>query len=137
MKWESRQKEVQEGDRDLSGKAGGADSLWPVVLGRGGVGGVRLAPPTYGDILQGLETLSIVTPGVWGGMLWYLETRDQGCYWTSHNAQNSYPPPPKSLSHVRLPETPGTVAHQDPVSVGFSRQGYWSGLPCPPPGGSS
>ena len=26
------------------------------------------------------------------------------------------------------------VAHQPPLSMGFSRQGYWSGLPCPPPG---
>ena len=24
--------------------------------------------------------------------------------------------------------------HQAPLSVGFSRQEYWSGLPCPPPG---
>ena len=30
--------------------------------------------------------------------------------------------------------TPWTVAHQAPLSMGFSRQGYWSGLPCPPPG---
>ena len=30
--------------------------------------------------------------------------------------------------------TPRTVAHQPPVSVGFSRQEHWSGLPCPPPG---
>ena len=30
--------------------------------------------------------------------------------------------------------TPGTVAHQAPVSMGFSRQEYWSGLPFPPPG---
>ena len=30
--------------------------------------------------------------------------------------------------------TPWTVVHQAPLSVGFSRQGYWSGLPCPPPG---
>ena len=29
---------------------------------------------------------------------------------------------------------PWTVVHQAPLSVGFSRQGYWSGLPCPPPG---
>ena len=28
-----------------------------------------------------------------------------------------------------------TVAHQAPLSVGFSRQEYWSGLPCPVPGG--
>ena len=31
-------------------------------------------------------------------------------------------------------ETPKTVACQAPLSMGFSRQGYWSGLPCPPPG---
>ena len=30
--------------------------------------------------------------------------------------------------------TPWTVAHQAPLSVGFSRQEYWSGLPFPPPG---
>ena len=27
-----------------------------------------------------------------------------------------------------------TVAHQAPLSMGFSRQEYWSGLPFPPPG---
>ena len=26
------------------------------------------------------------------------------------------------------------MAHQAPLSMGFSRQEYWSGLPCPPPG---
>ena len=31
--------------------------------------------------------------------------------------------------------TPWTVAHQAPLSMGFSQQEYWSGLPCPPPGG--
>ena len=30
--------------------------------------------------------------------------------------------------------TPGTVAHQAPLSMGFSRQQYWSGLPCPTSG---
>ena len=39
-----------------------------------------------------------------------------------------------SLSRVRLFETPGTVAYQAPLSMGFSRQGYWSGLPFPSPG---
>ena len=38
------------------------------------------------------------------------------------------------FSRVRLFETPWTVALQVPVSMGFSRQEYWSGLPCPPPG---
>ena len=30
--------------------------------------------------------------------------------------------------------TSWTVAHQAPLSMGLSRQEYWSGLPCPPPG---
>ena len=30
--------------------------------------------------------------------------------------------------------TPGTVARQAPLSVGFPRQEYWRGLPFPPPG---
>ena len=30
--------------------------------------------------------------------------------------------------------TPWTAAHQAPLYMGFSRQEYWSGLPCPPPG---
>ena len=39
-----------------------------------------------------------------------------------------------SLSRVRLCVTPWTVAHQAPLSMGFSRQEYWSGLLCLPPG---
>ena len=39
------------------------------------------------------------------------------------------------FSHVQLLSTQWTVAHQAPLPVGFSRQEYWSGLPCPPPGG--
>ena len=38
------------------------------------------------------------------------------------------------FSHVRLCSTLWTVACQAPLSMGFSRQAYWSGLPCPPPG---
>ena len=40
----------------------------------------------------------------------------------------------QSLSRVRLFETPWTAAHQAPLSVEFSRQEYWSGLPFPTPG---
>ena len=36
--------------------------------------------------------------------------------------------------HGRLFATPGTVAHQAPLSMEFSRQEYWSGLRFPPPG---
>ena len=39
----------------------------------------------------------------------------------------------KSLSHVWPSATPWTAAHQAPLSMGFSRQEYWSGLPLPSP----
>ena len=38
-----------------------------------------------------------------------------------------------SLNHVRLFVATWTAAHQAPLSMGFSRQEYWSGLPCSPP----
>ena len=40
----------------------------------------------------------------------------------------------KSLSHVRLFATPRTVARQASLSIGFSRQEYWTRLPFPSPG---
>ena len=39
----------------------------------------------------------------------------------------------KLLSRVQLLATPWTAAHQAPLSMGFSRQEYWSGLPLPSP----
>ena len=38
------------------------------------------------------------------------------------------------LSPVPLFATLRTIDHQAPLSVGFPRQEYWSGLPFPPPG---
>ena len=38
------------------------------------------------------------------------------------------------LSCAQLFATPWTVTPQAPLSMGFSRQEYWSGLPCPSPG---
>ena len=38
------------------------------------------------------------------------------------------------LNHVRLFVTPGTVAHEAPLFMGFFRQEYWNELPFPPPG---
>ena len=49
----------------------------------------------------------------------------------------SHPHRTKSLSHSVVYDSLwpyGTVAHQAPLSMGFSRQEFWSGLPCPPPG---
>ena len=39
----------------------------------------------------------------------------------------------KSLSRVRHSATPWTAAFQVPLSMGFSRQEYWSGVPLPYP----
>ena len=41
------------------------------------------------------------------------------------------------LSHVQLFATPQIVAHQAPLSMGFSRQEHWSGLPFPSPKGAT
>ena len=38
------------------------------------------------------------------------------------------------FSCVQLFVTPWTVGHQAPLSMGFSKQEYLNGLPCPPPG---
>ena len=38
------------------------------------------------------------------------------------------------FSRVQFFVTPWTVAYQAPLSMGFPRQEYWSGLPFPPPG---
>ena len=38
------------------------------------------------------------------------------------------------FSRIRFCATLWTIAHQAPLSMGFSRPEYWSGLPCPPPG---
>ena len=40
----------------------------------------------------------------------------------------------QSLGRVRLFVTPRTATHQAPLSMEFSRQEYWSGLPFPTPG---
>ena len=40
----------------------------------------------------------------------------------------------QSFSSVQFFETPWTIAHQDPLSMGFPRQEYWSELPRPSPG---
>ena len=39
----------------------------------------------------------------------------------------------KSLSRVQLLATPWTAAYQVPLSMGFSRQEYWNGVPLPSP----
>ena len=40
----------------------------------------------------------------------------------------------QSLYHIRLFVIPWTASYQTPLSMGFSRQEYWNGLPLPSPG---
>ena len=58
---------------------------------------------------------------------WGLSDGNQNMHVYTHACMLSH------FSCVRLFVTLWTVAHQDPLSMGFSRQKYWSGLLCPPP----
>ena len=55
------------------------------------------------------------------------------CHGTEYSCYKDYVHA-QLLSRVWLFVTPWTVARQTPVSTGFSRQEYWSGLPFPTPG---
>ena len=61
--------------------------------------------------------------------LWLREW--DGCWRLPNNSLSKCSWP---LSHVWLFAIIWNVALQAPLSMGFSRQEYWSGLPCPPPG---
>ena len=50
-----------------------------------------------------------------------------GLWWPCVRTQSRF-------CRVRLFGTLWTETHQAPLSMGFSRQEYWTGLPCPPPG---
>ena len=51
-----------------------------------------------------------------------------------HISSNTHQCGVKLLSRVRLCVTPWSVVHQAPLSMGFPRPEYWSGLPFPSPG---
>ena len=51
--------------------------------------------------------------------------------WVAISFSNAWKWKVKLISRVRLFVTPWTIAHQAPLSMGFSRQVYWSGLPFP------
>ena len=53
--------------------------------------------------------------------------------WFEKKKKCVQPIPQRRLSRVRLFATPWTVAYQAPLSMGFSKQQYWSGLPFPSP----
>ena len=78
-------------------------------------------------IAQGAQFSALWWPrGV--GWKWWWEGGSQGRRYMYVCAALS------PFSRVQFFATPWTVAHQAPLSMGFSRQEYWSRLPFPPPG---
>ena len=65
-------------------------------------------------------------------ILWWFMFGNTHCFCTAEDKKVYQKV--KSLSRVWLFVTPWTVAYQDPPSMEFSRQEYWSGLPFPSPG---
>ena len=59
---------------------------------------------------------------------WRKDSLFNRCCWKSWTSVRV-----QLLSHVWLFATPWTVVHQVPLSMGFSRQEFWDGLPFPPP----
>ena len=72
-------------------------------------------------ILKGVYTLDILDTKR-GKLRWHRVTERVCVSMLSH------------CSHVWLFATVWIIAPHAPLSMGFSRQEYWSGLPCPPPG---
>ena len=64
----------------------------------------------------------------------FTNRRSSKLIWVSAKSSNKAKMKVKSLSHVQLFATLWTVAHQAPLSMGFSGQEYWSGLLFPSPG---
>ena len=89
-----------------------------------------------GDSLSGGEQgggkLLLVREASW--ILFLGNNTHQGASLTSLTLRGFLCMCAKSFSHVQLSVTLWTISCQVPLSMGFSRQEYWSGLFCPPPG---
>ena len=63
-----------------------------------------------------------------------LTVPDPGSSKSSHSTLKVKKSKCQLLSCVQLCATPWTIVQEDPLSMGFSRQAYWTGLPFPSPG---
>ena len=109
----------------------------PVFLGFPCVSAGKESACNAGDLglIPGLER----SPGEETGYLLQYSCLENSMGCTVHGAATSWTQPSdfhfhvkvKSLSRVQLFATPWTVAYQAPLSMGFSRQECWSGLPFP------
>ena len=85
----------------------------------------------------GQESNPVTTLQLWENSNHFMIPFLMAWYSVTHDYQRYLGVSVKSLSRFRLFATPWTVARQALLSMGFSKQEYWSGLPFPSPGGSS
>ena len=103
---------------------------------------VRLFTTPWTVALQAPLSMRFSRQEYWSGLPWLnlclLSPALAGGFFTTSTTweaqQGAIKVKVKLLSCVRLLVTPWTVACQAPLSMEFSRQGYWSGLPFPSPG---
>ena len=81
-----------------------------------------------------IPTLHILTTSVWLNEYLYAQTAKACVSFFLNLLFKKYACVLSCFSCVWLSATLWTEAHQVPLSLRFSRQEYWSGLPCPPPG---
>ena len=82
------------------------------------------------DLVETEGKCLVVIQFLWGLWLCLVYTGSTGDIWEGHTDASEV----RSLSRGPLFATPCTEAHQPPLSMGFSRQEYCSGLPFPSPG---
>ena len=87
--------------------------------------------------MKDMKSLEMGATGATSRVYWLEKVSRSSCSDEKPRCSSRMKVKVKSLSRVRLSATPWTVAHQAPLSMGFSRQEYWSGLPFPSPGESS
>ena len=96
-------------------------------------GAWRATVPAAAKLLQSCRTLCKPIDGSPPGSLVPGILQARTLEWVAISLSNAWKwkVKVKSLSHLRHLVTPWTAAHQAPLSVGFSRQEYWSGVPLP------
>ena len=82
------------------------------------------------DLVETEGKCLVVIQFLWGLWLCLVYTGSTGDIWEGHTDASEV----RALSRGPLFATPWTEAHQPPLSMGFSRQEYCSGLPFPSPG---
>ena len=100
--------------------------------------GIQEFAPRNLPSLWGSETFKGMEPSQEGlsneSSIWNKDTLKIQEFWSFVPVTHMCVSTLSHFNHAWLFATSRTAACQAPLSVGFSRQEYWCGLPCPPPG---